>query len=192
MAEDRRGRRSEEAHRRQDAEVMPMRHLVLCLLLLSAGFVVLFSSSDPLAAYRTSDGGLSLPGDVASRLLSARPTSESVFYVNRTSPYSTLSWSVYEARLSSEHSASWRQSDERSIQNPVSPIGYWLTNAFRQIAQFWSFDWFLGRASATGTDTHYLVPDASCTTTTVASDADCWSHSSGGIGGVGVPGPANL
>ena len=43
----------------------------------------------------------------------------------------------------------------------------------------------------TTTDTHYLVADAACTVTAIATDADCWSHTSGGAGGAGVPGSGN-
>lgn len=43
----------------------------------------------------------------------------------------------------------------------------------------------------TAADTHFLVADAACTTTTIATDADCWSHTSGGAGGAGVPGSGN-
>ena len=48
-------------------------------------------------------------------------------------------------------------------------------------------------ASATALDSHFLVPaDAGCTTTAVATDADCWSHTQGGAGGAGVPGTGNF
>src|SRR3989304_2524284 len=44
----------------------------------------------------------------------------------------------------------------------------------------------------TGSDTHYLVlGDGACTASNVATDTDCWSHSSGGAGGAGVPGSSN-
>lgn len=47
-------------------------------------------------------------------------------------------------------------------------------------------------AEATAIDTHFLVPSAAgCTTTAIATDADCWSHSAGGAGGAGVPGTGN-
>jgi hypothetical protein len=45
---------------------------------------------------------------------------------------------------------------------------------------------------ATASDTHFLVAaDAACTATTIDTDADCWSHTSGGAGGAGVPGSGN-
>lgn len=47
-------------------------------------------------------------------------------------------------------------------------------------------------AAATASDDHFAVPgDALCTDINMHTDADCWSHTSGGAGGAGVPGPAN-
>ena len=48
-------------------------------------------------------------------------------------------------------------------------------------------------ASATAADTHFLVPAAvGCTTTAIATDADCWSHTQGGAGGAGAPVTGNF
>jgi len=44
------------------------------------------------------------------------------------------------------------------------------------------------QVQGTGSDTHFLVSlDAGCTVTAIATDAGCWSHTSGGAGGAGVP-----
>jgi PKD domain-containing protein len=46
--------------------------------------------------------------------------------------------------------------------------------------------------SADATDDHFLVMnDVACTIANLATDGDCWSHTSGGAGGAGVPGPGN-
>ncbi len=47
-------------------------------------------------------------------------------------------------------------------------------------------------SAATPTDVHYLVlNDPACTPTAIATDAGCWSHTSGGPGGAGIPGIGN-
>jgi len=119
-----------------------------------------------------------------------------------SSPSLTIEYTVWQVEYSLYPTASW-ESHTFVLTNPnvytssevPKPLGFrpsdLLSLVVDGIKSFLSFDWLVGSARATGADTHYLVADAACTTTAISTDADCWSHNSGGAGGAGVLGTGN-
>jgi len=157
-------------------------------VLLSAGaFILLVPSEDydPLAEFRNETGGISIPGGEFTpelqRLLfgsGPSPSTEYTVWRPKAEPYPTMLWEGHTMR---------RTNPGVYTPSPTSPpLSVRPSDLLKPVIDgfrwFFSFDWLIGTASAV--DRFAVYGDVDCTgtpnPTALATDADCWSTTSGG------------
>ena len=153
-------------------------------VLLSAGALILLVPSedyDPLAEFRNETGGVTIPGGQFTpelqRLLFGSGPSLSInrtAWVIESSAYPTLSWTSHTF---SERNPNVFTRSEASAPSKVKPSDL-LKPVVDGVRWFFSFEWLVGRASAV--DRFAVYGDVDCVATALATDADCWSTTSGG------------
>jgi len=161
-------------------------------LIIVMSFSVFASPTDSLAQYRK-DGKLTIPGGEFAPELQALLSIPSPQLETKV-----VVWNVYQDQDTSDSTASWSRQESIKINQNVyiskpvvlKPLDIDLLEdvimpVWDALESFVSLDWLFGTASAAN---RYLVlGDGACTTTALGTDAGCWSATSGGAGGAGVP-----
>jgi hypothetical protein len=166
--------------------------LVIGLLLGSLMFAYVASQAplDPLAEFRTADGGVAIPGGQFT------PQLQALLF---PSPAPTTYWTYAPARSSYQTIAVVGMEHdivrtERAEPEPLRPVG---TDSFKSffdallrlpsgiVSFFQSLSPF---GTAAAADKFGVFDDVDCTETTISTDTDCWATTSGGTDVTTVPG----
>ncbi len=172
--------------------------LVFVALLVGSALVLLAQSDpDPLAEFRGADGGVTVTSGRFTRELQRllfgpgpSPVIETTVWRPEQSPYPTASWTGQTFTRPNLNVYTPQSRDIEAEKARAAETNVFFESITDAVKGFFSFDWLVGTASAA--DRFLVLGGAGCVTTTIATDIDCWSTTSGGAGGASVPGTADV